>query len=55
MTQSLPMTTPALDLPLTGRCQCGGVRFACQALIENLHVCHLRMCQKAVGGSFAVI
>lgn len=41
--------------PLTGGCQCGAIRFACDLPPENVHVCHCRMCQKAVGGAFAVI
>lgn len=49
----MPMLSP--ELPLTGGCQCGAVRFACDAPLENVHVCHCRMCQKAVGGPFAVI
>lgn len=40
---------------LTGGCQCGAIRFACDAAPDNMHVCHCRMCQKAVGGPFAVI
>jgi hypothetical protein len=40
---------------LTGGCQCGSIRFSCDAPPENVHVCHCRMCQKAVGGPFAVI
>ena len=38
---------------LTGGCQCGAVRYALYAPPEGVHVCHCRMCQKAVGGPFA--
>ncbi|MBI1418285.1 MAG: GFA family protein [Limimaricola sp.] len=39
----------------TGGCQCGAVRFRATALVDNAHVCHCRMCQKAVGGFFAAL
>ncbi|MCW2307945.1 GFA family protein [Rhodobium gokarnense] len=38
---------------LTGGCQCGAVRYALYAPPEDVHICHCRMCQKAVGGPFA--
>ena len=40
---------------LTGGCQCGSVRYALDEMPGHVHVCHCRMCQKAVGGPFAVI
>jgi hypothetical protein len=39
---------------LTGGCQCGAVRYALAAMPEGTSICHCRMCQKAVGGAFAV-
>jgi len=39
---------------LTGGCQCGAVRYALGAMPEGTSICHCRMCQKAVGGPFAV-
>ncbi len=40
---------------MTGGCQCGAVRYAFDGPPEKVHACHCRMCQKAVGGPFAVI
>ncbi len=45
----------AISETLSGGCQCGSIRFTCDLPPENVHVCHCRMCQKAVGGPFAVI
>jgi hypothetical protein len=37
----------------TGGCQCGAVRYALYAEATNPHICHCRMCQKAMGNYFA--
>jgi hypothetical protein len=39
----------------TGGCQCGAVRYALYAPPKVAHLCHCRMCQKAVGGPFAAL
>jgi hypothetical protein len=39
---------------MSGGCQCGAVRYALFETPEST-VCHCRMCQKAVGGPFAVL
>jgi hypothetical protein len=39
----------------SGGCQCGAIRFRTTDLIDNGHICHCRMCQKAVGNYFAAI
>ncbi len=49
------MEANTIATPLKGGCQCGAVRYACDSPPENVHLCHCRMCQKAVGGPFAVI
>jgi hypothetical protein len=40
---------------VTGGCQCGAVRYRATAMLDNAHLCHCRMCQKAVGGLFAAL
>ncbi len=39
----------------TGGCQCGAVRYRLMAQPSDAHICHCRMCQKAVGGPFAAL
>jgi len=36
----------------SGGCQCGAVRYRAESLNDDAHICHCRMCQKAVGGPF---
>lgn len=43
------------NVHLTGGCQCGAVRYTLDQQPQNVHICHCRMCQKAVGGPFAII
>lgn len=44
-----------IERQITGGCQCGAVRYAASAVMDNTHLCHCRMCQKAVGGLFAAL
>jgi hypothetical protein len=44
-----------LDVAVTGGCQCGAVRYRSSQLMDNAHLCHCRMCQKAVGNFFAAL
>ena len=39
----------------TGGCQCGAVRYRLKSAPTNPHICHCRMCQKAVGNYFAAL
>jgi hypothetical protein len=39
----------------SGGCQCGALRFHATELRDNPHICHCRMCQKAVGNLFAAL
>ena len=40
---------------LSGGCQCGAVRYRLIAMPEDVHLCHCRMCQKAMGNLFAAL
>lgn len=44
-----------IERQITGGCQCGAVRYAASAVMDYAHLCHCRMCQKAVGGLFAAL
>jgi hypothetical protein len=44
-----------IERTITGGCQCGAVRYRAEAVLDNAHLCHCRMCQKAVGGLFAAL
>lgn len=39
----------------SGGCQCGAVRYRLALDPDTAHICHCRMCQKAVGGPFAAL
>jgi hypothetical protein len=43
------------EIVYTGGCQCGAIRFRATELLDNAHICHCRMCQKAVGNFFAAL
>jgi hypothetical protein len=40
---------------VSGGCQCGAVRYRATPKPETSHICHCRMCQKAVGNIFAAL
>jgi hypothetical protein len=42
-------------MTMKGGCQCGALRFRAERLMDNPHVCHCRMCQKATGNFFATL
>ena len=44
-----------IDITVTGGCQCGAVRYRATQMLDNAHICHCRMCQKAVGNLFAAL
>ncbi len=47
--------TETRDARYSGGCQCGARRYALFAEPYRAHLCHCRMCQKAVGGPFAAL
>lgn len=47
------MDEPMTQLPMTGGCQCGAIRYQVRSTPEATYICHCRMCQKSVGGPFA--
>lgn len=44
-----------LAIGVSGGCQCGAVRYHATSMLDNAHLCHCRMCQKAVGNLFAAL
>jgi hypothetical protein len=42
-----------IKIELSGGCQCGAVRYRITERFNNAHICHCRMCQKAMGNFFA--
>ncbi len=42
-------------MEVSGGCQCGAVRYHATEMLDNAHICHCRMCQKAVGNIFAAL
>lgn len=44
-----------VKIEVSGGCQCGAVRYHASEMLDNSHLCHCRMCQKAVGNIFAAL
>ncbi len=44
-----------IQIEVSGGCQCGAVRYHASEMLDNAHLCHCRMCQKAVGNIFAAL
>ena len=42
-------------IEVSGGCQCGAVRYHATEMLDNAHLCHCRICQKAVGNIFAAL
>ncbi|MFL6835047.1 MAG: GFA family protein, partial [Xanthobacteraceae bacterium] len=43
-----------MRLPLSGGCQCGGVRYELSAEPLTVYVCHCTECQRQSGSAFAL-
>lgn len=43
------------EMEVSGGCQCGAVRYHATEMLDNAHICHCRMCQKAMGNIFAAL
>lgn len=41
-----------IEIEASGGCQCGEVRYHATQMLDNAHICHCRMCQKAAGNVF---
>lgn len=44
-----------VETSVSGGCQCGAARYRANAVLDTSHICHCRMCQKAVGNFFAAL
>src|SRR5438067_367928 len=57
MPESRPeeVVMPEQPETLAGGCQCGAVRYRAAMAPRNVHYCHCRMCQRAVGNIFATL
>jgi len=44
-----------MQLPFTGSCACGAVRYSCSAKPVAMFKCHCRDCQHATGGGAACV
>lgn len=43
-----------MDLPQTGRCQCGATTYALEAEPLTVYACHCHKCQRQSGGAFGM-
>lgn len=50
-----PMPMKRIEGVVTGGYQCGAICFRATATLDNAHLRHCRMCQKAVGNAFAAL